>query len=80
MARQFKTQFKVGQKVKFYSTHDKFNPQTGTIQRIYPNDAEGNGADFVDIDVPAADGKSQTVAAHAQDVTLLADAEEKKTA
>jgi hypothetical protein len=70
MATQFKKSLKVGQRVKFYRTHDKFSAFTGTISAI----ADGDD-DMVTVKTEAGNGSvSREEQAHAGDVTVLSEA------
>jgi hypothetical protein len=61
----FKNNFKVGQRVKFYRTHDKSTQLTGAIVRVWPGEE-----DLVDVKTEAGNGSiSRVETAHAADVT-----------
>ncbi|HKM99450.1 MAG TPA: hypothetical protein VJX23_02955 [Candidatus Binataceae bacterium] len=68
--RQFKHNLKVGQRVKFYRTHDKATPLEGTISSISENDDE----DLVTVQTVAGNGSiSRREEADAADVSVLDD-------
>jgi hypothetical protein len=63
----FKNNLKVGQRVKFYRTHDKATELVGSITRVHPGDD-----DLVDVKTEPGKGSiSRTETAHAADVTVV---------
>lgn len=67
---KYKANLNVGQRVKFFRTHDKSTELIGTVTRVHPGDD-----DLVDVKTEAGKGSvSRTEVAHASDVTVLGDA------
>lgn len=73
-ARLLKSRLRVGQRVQFSPTHNKFLTMTGQIVKIH----EGS-TDCVDIKTEAGNGSvSRLETVHAADVQVLEDPVEKK--
>lgn len=76
MATNYKANFKKGQRVKFYRTHDKFNQLSGTVVGI-----AGGDDDLVDVKSDEGNGSvSRVETVHASDVTFVADGKASKPA